>query len=36
MSDKKLGEKIYKLDLGKFNWETKLFESNTNFQINLN
>ena len=29
MSDKKLGEKIYKLDLGKFNWETKLFESNT-------
>ena len=29
MSDKEIGEKIYKLDLGNFNWKTKLFESNT-------
>ena len=27
--NKELGQKIYNLDLGKFNWETKLFESNT-------
>ena len=29
MSDKEIGEKIYKLDLGNFNWKIRLFESNT-------
>ena len=29
MSDKEIGEKIYKLNLGNFNWKTRLFESDT-------